>query len=176
MPTNPPSPPGLADDSSAAGDLGKDYSNTLSAALRFLSYRPRSETEVRRRLSHRHLPQAIDRVIFLLKQNRYLDDAAFAELWRRSREQRRPRSRRALQQELRNFGVEPEVIEKALEGFDSAANAHRAGQKPAARLAAKGASPDLFRRKIGAHLQRRGFEYSVATETVNRLWQELTEN
>ena len=173
IPTDTLSQPGLAGDSTPATATGPEYSQALNAALRFLSYRPRSEAEVRRRLSRRYFPPIIDRVILFLQQNRYLDDAAFAQLWRRGREQRRPRGRRALQQELRQLGVEREVIEEALEGFDAPANAYKAGQKLAARLVDKDAALDLFRHKVGAHLQRRGFEYSVVTETVNRLWQEL---
>ena len=151
---------------------GKEYPKALNAALHFLTYRPRSESEVRRRLSRRYLPDVIERVILFLRQNRYLDDAAFAQLWRRSREQSRPKGRRAVEYELRQFRVDREVIEEALEGFDDRANAYKVAQKPAARLAAKDSSREVFRRKIGALLQRRGFGYSVVAETVDRLWQE----
>ncbi len=173
IPKNTPASPGWAEDSAPASASGKEYPQARDAALRFLSYRPRSEAEVRRRLSRHYCPRVIDQVILFLQQNRYLDDAAFAQMWRRSREQRRPRGRRALQQELMQFGVDRDIIEEALEGFDAAANAYKAGQRPAARLAAKGSPPDVFKRKIGAHLRRRGFKCSVITETVNRLWQEL---
>ena len=159
--------------SNQAGPAGEDYSAAFAAALYFLSYRPRSEHEVRRRLARNYPAPVIERVMASLQQYGYLDDAAFAQLWRRAREQRRPRGVRALQQELRQFGVAKEVIAEALEGYDSEGNAYRAALKPARRLAAKGESPELFRRRLSAHLLRRGFEYSVVSGTVNRLWQEL---
>lgn len=148
------------------------YPEALNAALRLLSYRPRSVAEVRRRLARKWPPPVIDRVILFLQEHNYLDDAAFAQLWRRGREQRKPRGQRALQQELRQLGVAREVIEEALEDFDAPANAYNAGQKLAARLVGRGADAEQFRRKVSAHLQRRGFDYGVIAATTRRLWAE----
>ena len=77
-----------------------------------------------------------------------------------------------MQQELRQLGVDREVIAEALEGFDAPANAYKAGQKLAARLAGQGVAEELFRRKVSAHLQRRGFDYGVTAATVRQLWAE----
>ena len=148
------------------------YPEALNAALRLLSYRPRSVAEVRRRLARKWPPPVIDRVVLFLQEHNYLDDAAFAQLWRRGREQRKPRGPRALRQELRQLGVDREVIEEALEDFDAPANAHKAGQKLAARLAGQGVAEEVFRRKVSAHLQRRGFDYAVIAATVRQLWSE----
>lgn len=156
----------------AAPSPESEYPAALNAALRLLSYRPRSVAEVRRRLAKKWPPPVIDRVILFLQEHNYLDDAAFAQLWRRGREQRKPRGQRALQQELRQLGVDREVIEEALEGFDAPANAYKAGQKLAARLAGQGVAAELFRRKVSAHLQRRGFDYGVTAATVRQLWAE----
>lgn len=156
--------------------IESQYPDALNAALRFISYRPRSVAEVRRRLSQKWPPPVIDRVIEFLQEHSYLDDAAFAQLWRRGREQRKPRGQRALQQELRQLGVDREVIAEALEGFDAPANAYKAAAKPAARLAGKGVSEELFRRKVSGLLQRRGFDYSVISATVNQLWAEAAAN
>ena len=155
-----------------AADPQAQYPDALNAALRFIAYRPRSVAEVRRRLTRQWPPPVIDRVIQFLQEHSYLDDAAFAQLWRRGREQRKPRGQRALQQELRQLGVDREVIAEALAGFDASANAYKAAAKPAARLLAKGVDGEQFRRKVSGLLQRRGFDYSVISATVNQLWPE----
>ena len=145
----------------------------LAAGLRLLAYRARSEAEVRNRLARRFTPEAVDRAVALLKTRRFLDDAEFARGWRESRERRRPRGEAALRQELLQRGVAPDVIEEALEGFDAASNAYRAGSKLARRISA--ATGQDFRRRLWAHLQRKGFKQGVVRETVERLWQELPE-
>ncbi len=71
------------------------------------------------------------------------------------------------------LGVATEVIDEVLDGMDEEANAYRAGQKMARRLGEKKCSPEDFRRLMRAHLERRGFAYSLLADTVSRLWQEL---
>lgn len=159
-----------------AADPENQYPAALSAALRFIAYRPRSVAEVRRRLARQWPPPVNDRVIHFLQENNYLDDAAFAQLWRRGREQRKPRGQRALRSELRQLGVDREIIDETLADFDAPTNAYKAAAKPAARLLSKGVDAEQFRRKLSAHLQRRGFDYSVITPTVNQLWNETAAN
>jgi regulatory protein len=167
---NNPHPPDTTGDEA----IPDQYPKARDAALNFLSYRARSEAEVRRRLSRSYPDEVIDRVILFLQKHGYLNDAAFAQLWRQAREHRHPKGRRALQHELLRFGIDREVIEEALEGFDAGTNAYNACRRIAARLAAKGLSQALFRQKLGPYLQRRGFNYGVISETMNLLWQELT--
>ena len=150
------------------------YASARDAALRFLSFRPRSEAEVRRRLLHRYPPQTIDRVIVALREQRYLDDAAFARQWRLNRERHRPRSRGILRQELVRLGVPEEIANEALEGFDAEDNAYRAGRKLALRLA--GSDYPRFRQRLWDYLRRRGFGGALVGETVERLWRELADS
>ncbi len=150
-----------------------DYVSATRSALHLLSYRARSEAEVRRRLSRRHQAHTIDSVIETLKAQGYLDDAAFARQWRSQRERRRPRGQALLRQELTRLGVSAEVVRDALEDFNAGDNAYRAAQGLATRLAGKD-HPE-FRRRLWAHLQRRGFDHGVIGETVRALWQEHME-
>ena len=145
------------------------------AALRFLAYRPRSEAEVRRRLLDRFPELLVERVVQRLKAQHLLDDASFASQWRRNREQHRPRAKGLVRQELRRLGVPTEVADQALEGFDDASNAYRAGQRLARRLAGAHDQESDFRRRLGEHLRRRGFGYALAAQTAARLWRELAD-
>ena len=143
----------------------------LDAAYRYLSYRPRSEFEMRVWLGRKgHGSRTIENTLSALKAKGLLDDLAFARFWRESRESSSPRSRAALRSELRQKGIDPDVVDEALDGVDEEAAAYRAAQKKAARLAT--VDHDDFRTRLSAVLRRRGFSYEVTEHTVNRLWQE----
>ena len=142
-------------------------------ALRFLSYRARSEAEVRRRLSRKYSQGVVEDVLEALRRQNLLDDLAFAMQWRASRERFKPRAGRLVRQELRGFGVPAEVIEDCLAGFDDEANAARAAGSFARRLAGRDSDWSEFRGKLTAHLQRRGFASWLVAEAVGRAWEEL---
>lgn len=148
------------------------FQRCLNAALRFLSYRPRSEAETRMRLRRGFDEETIDRVILQLKARQMIDDVAFARFWRENRESFSPRSERMLKLELRRKGIAAEVIDEVLEGIDEDEDAYRAAQKKARSLSQE--DYDTFRRKLGAFLRRRGFSYEVANHALERLWRDAT--
>ena len=115
----------------------------------------------------------VEQVVANLKSQGYLDDAAFAHEWRSNRERNRPRGQGLLRQELLRLGVAPDVVREALEDFDAGENAYRAGLNLVSRLA--GTDYSEFRRRVWAHLQRRGFEAAAISEAVQRLWRELAD-
>ncbi|SVA59980.1 uncharacterized protein METZ01_LOCUS112834, partial [marine metagenome] len=65
----------------------------------------------------------------LLKSKKFLDDRNFAEYWIQLRGKHRPRSRKILEQELCNLGVERETIVPLLEAVDDYTTALRSGKK-----------------------------------------------
>ena len=142
-------------------------------AIRFLAHRMRSNAEVRRRLERTYSSDIVEQVLEELKAQRYLDDATFAQEWRENRERLRPRSQFVIRRELMRLGVEPEVIQGALEGFDANDNAYRAGLTLANRLA--GSDYARFRQRLWPFLQRRGFDRSVIHDVVHQLWQDLAD-
>lgn len=152
---------------------GGTLAQAWEAALRLLAHRGRSESEVSRRLSGRFSPEIICRTVAALKARGYLDDAAFARHWRASRERVRPRGEALIRRELLGLGVASDIVVDALQNFDAYSNAYRAGEKLARRLPADD-FPE-FRRRLWAHLQRRGFHSGVISEVVQDLWRELTE-
>jgi regulatory protein len=147
----------------------------LDVAYRYLSYRPRSEFEMGVWLERKGFGRrTIASTLSTLKAKGLLDDLAFARFWRESRESSSPRSRAALRAELRQKGIDPDIVAEALDGVDEEAAAYRAAQKKASRLAA--VDHDDFRTRLSAVLRRRGFSYDVTEHTVNRLWQESVKN
>ncbi len=144
-------------------------------ALRFLSYRPRSETEVQRKLNDQGYDEAvISATIGRMKDNGYLGDNQFASAWVENRAELHPRSKRMLAMELRQKGVEEEVIEQALENTeDEDVLAVQAAQKYARRLS--GVDWETFRRRLGAYLMRRGFSYGTISPILRQIWDETQE-
>ncbi len=143
----------------------------LNAAFQFLSVRPRSRSEMVQRLTKRGFAEPeIEQTITRLKSINLLDDAAFAEYWKENRTSFRPRSQRMLKSELRQKGVETEVVNAAISGIDETANAYRAALVRARTLQL--VDYPLFCKKLGGFLHRRGFSYSVIHSTVKQVWQE----
>ncbi len=148
--------------------------DAMGAALRLLSYRPRSETELRQRLARRGAPPAlVDSTLERLRELGLVDDAAFAQAWVEGRERASPRGRRLLHQELRAKGVDSDASREVVEGVDEAEAALRASARRAASLQRLPGAE--FRRRLGDFLRRRGFDYETIRVTVERRWRELAE-
>jgi regulatory protein len=143
------------------------------AALRFLSYRARSEAEVRRRLLRRYPAEMVEAVVVQLREQQLLDDTAFARQWRNNRERHRPRASRLVQQELQRMGVSAEVAREALDGFDDQTNAYAAALRYAGRLSARGYPAEELRRRLWSHLRQRGFGFGDIRGAVDRVLAEL---
>jgi regulatory protein len=147
------------------------HASSLNSALRLLSQRPRSEAEIRTRLRRRGYDAGtIEQVLVKLRERKLLDDLAFAQFWRESRENFRPRSRRLIELELRQKGVDAEAIAEVTAAVDDELGAYKAAQKKARSLA--GLDYHSFRKRLGAFLRQRGFAYELINITIERIWQE----
>ena len=142
-----------------------------AAAERLLSYRPRSEAELRSRLERRGFTtEVIEKTVSRLKDRQLLDDSAFARFWQENRGAFRPQSRRLTELELMRKGVPRATVAEATQNMDDGEAAYRAALKRARR-------PDetdynTFRRRTGDYLRRRGFDYSVINQTISTIWKE----
>jgi regulatory protein len=141
-------------------------------ALRLVSSRERSESELRTYLRRHKTPEdVLERTLARLREHRHADDAKFARAWVENRNTFRPRGRSALAWELRGKGIAAEVAEMALSGIDESTLAHHAGLKKARQLST--ADWQAFRTKVSAYLARRGFPTSIIASTVSGLWTEM---
>ena len=139
--------------------------------MRYLSYRPRSEAEVRTRLLERFPPTTVEQALADLRRQDLLDDAKFAAQWTRSRDVHNPRSAWAVKRELLAKGVDAEVAEEAVDDVDDEETAYRLGLQQARKMA--GVDLQTFRRRLWGYLKRRGFADSLSRKTISRLWNEL---
>ncbi len=147
------------------------HERAFQQALLFLSYRDRSEAEIRQNLRRHEIPEpVIEQTLERLKQEGLANDHQFALAWVENRSAFRPRSRRMLAMELRQKGLSREAISSATEGMDDEALAYEAAQKKVSRL--KNLEWNDFRKKLGDFLGRRGFSYSVIAPVITRIWNE----
>jgi regulatory protein len=140
-------------------------------AMLFLSYRARSESEIRKNLRKHEIPEpVIEQTLERLRQDGLANDNQFARAWVENRTMFRPRSRRLMAMELRQKGLNEEAVSSAVASVDDEALAYEAAQKRATRF--KGLEWNEFRKKLSDFLARRGFSYSVIAPVVNRIWNE----
>jgi regulatory protein len=144
-------------------------------AMLFLSYRARSESEIRQNLRKHEIPEAvIEETIERLRLDGLANDKEFASAWVENRTTFRPRSRRMMTLELKQKGLDEEAIQSAMQDVDDEASAYEAAQKRAARF--KGLDWNDFRKKLSEFLARRGYSYSVIAPVVTRVWNEAHMN
>jgi regulatory protein len=140
-------------------------------AMLFLSYRARSESEIRQNLRKHEIPDpVIEQTLERLRQDGLANDNQFAQAWVENRSTFRPRSRRMMAMELRQKGLNAEAVSSAVANVDDEALAYEAAQKRVARY--KGLEWNEFRKKLSDFLARRGFSYSVIAPVVTRMWNE----
>ncbi len=147
----------------------------LNAAVHYLSYRPRSESEMRERLQQRGFDnQSIEAALTRLKEQALIDDTAFARFWKDNRQTFSPRSQWLTRRELRQKGIAADTIDGVVSEIDDQESAYRAALNKAHRLPRTDRSN--FRRRLSYYLKSRGFNYEVINHTVERLWQEPGSN
>ncbi len=148
------------------------YQTCLNTAMNFLGYRPRSEAEVRQRLYRRGFSNDIvSRVLARLKEQKLVDDSAFAKYWTDNRLAFNPRSKRLIKLELRQKGINTETIDEIADELDDEESAYKVGLKKARFLTSL--SYDEFCNYLYNYLRRRGFSYDVISCVEARIWSEL---
>lgn len=143
-------------------------------ALVLFKYRPRTETEVRSKLSKKSIsPEDLEQVIERLKQQHLLDDRQFAIDWVENRTEFRPRSRRALEFELRQHGVEGDIIQDAVAEVDDEQLAYLLATRKMRKY--QELDWNEIRLKIARYLNQRGFSFDTIRDVTNHIRNEMQE-
>ena len=147
----------------------------VNRAIDFLSYRPRSSEEVRQNLVKKDIPETVVSIAMeRLQDLGYLDDLAFARFWIENRDTFKPRAPRALRFELRQKGIGDDILEPLFEEIlDVQDSAYRVAMKQIRQY--KGKTRQEFKHKLSGKLQRRGFDYGIIKDVIQRLFEELDE-
>ncbi|WMT39135.1 RecX family transcriptional regulator [Paenibacillus sp. D2_2] len=141
-------------------------------ALKYLSRKPRTSFEIASRLKEKGWSEdTIGDVIERLIQERWINDAAYAQEWAGQRLRSRGKGKAWIRHELRQKGISKPLIEEALgqvseeDEYDSAMQlAQRKWRTTSGETADK-------KRKIGAFLMRRGFSGQLVGKVVRELVQ-----
>lgn len=140
-------------------------------ALRQLTAAPRSRAQLEDAMARKDVPPEVAaRVLDRFTEVGLVDDVAYAEMLVRTRHSERGLARRALEQELRRKGIEPEVAAVALEQVDEEderAAAHRLAEKKA--RSTRGLDPQVRRRRLAGMLARKGFSGGVAMRAIDEV-------
>ena len=163
----------LTDEKIATLQQQESQEAALQRAMLLLSYRPRSEAEIREKLNSAGFePEVIAHALERLRTTGLVRDEGFAHEWVENRGAFRPRSRKMLAYELRRKGVAEETIQQALANASEDDDlAYQAAIRYARKLV--GTEWDEFRRRLMSFLARRGFSYETAAPVIHQVWQEL---
>jgi regulatory protein len=147
------------------------YEKLVNAAIRFVSFRPRSQKELSdflgKKLTRWKVSGAglIAKVIGRMEELGYVDDVKFAEWWVDQRTAFKPKGNRYIQMELRGKGVPDAVIASVLASRGSVSLLEAARQAIAKKMPLWAKLPSMERKKkIYEYLARRGFDSSTISK------------
>ncbi|GJL77658.1 MAG: hypothetical protein NPINA01_06470 [Nitrospinaceae bacterium] len=143
-----------------------------SVALKYLSYRDRSEFEIRERLARKDFAKAtIQSTIDWLIRLGYLNDERFALSWSRSRVSAKKFGEHRMRKELSAKGLATGIIEKTLRTIYSETNERDLAQSLAKKKLSllKGVDSKSQSRRLAQYLQRKGFPSDTVFKTVKEL-------
>ncbi|HSX40199.1 MAG TPA: RecX family transcriptional regulator [Candidatus Saccharimonadales bacterium] len=158
----------------------EEFEKYFNKALRFLSYRPRSEKEIRDNLkfkSRKSRKKAdevdeviIDRIINQLKELKFVDDEQFTRWWIEQRSEFRPKSMRIIKMELKQKGIDQDTIVQVLQNpeFKVQNDLDKAKSLVQKQLRKYERFEPLERKqKLAQYLGRRGFDWETIKQAVD---------
>lgn len=140
-------------------------------ALRFLSIRPRSIAEIKKKLEEKkYTPKIIRKTIVWLKKEELLNDKKFAKMWVQNRKNFHPLGKFRLSLELRKKQVPLKIIEKEISGIKEKQEVKEAKELAKKRVKLyKDQDKYKKREKIIAFLQRRGYGWDVIKGAIEKI-------
>ncbi|AGL01330.1 regulatory protein RecX [Desulfoscipio gibsoniae] len=145
----------------------KDIQMAKEKCFNLLTYRPRTEYELKCRLKQAGFDTAvIENTISTLQRTGLINDGLFAREWVRWRLSVKPVGREYLRSELRQKGIDSAIVEASLHDYDTGDEFEKAlalARKRAGRCS------KLTWRRLAGYLGRRGFSHDVVTKVCNML-------
>ena len=139
-----------------------------NAALRLISYRPRTERELRDRLREKEYPDTdIVATIEDLKRSGLVNDAEFARTYLRDALALRPKGKLALKRKLLLLGLDKSIVEESLQEVFSEVNQEDAALEAARRFLRKSGGkkrtedPAAIRNRLANYLARQGYGWDT---------------
>jgi regulatory protein len=153
------------DDSDSAPALSpeKQESRARNVLLYQLSKSAKSKDQCRKILANRGIDSEIaEKVLDRFEEAQIIDDAVFARAFTNSRIRGKGLARNAIARELREKGIEDQLIEVALVELDSESELERATELAVNRIRRMGHLDQLvIRRRLSGFLARKGYSGSI---------------
>jgi len=146
-----------------------NFKSAKFAAIKYLSYKLRSEMEVRTRLSSLDYDSDIvNQTIKELKSMGYINDVMFVQKYIYDRSKLKPQSKKMLKYDLKSKGIPEEIIDQILDNWEMDEVSIAAGL-----IKRKFGKYDIFSQKILKRVQfflfHRGFSYETIMEALRSL-------
>jgi len=150
------------------------FARYYNLSLRYLSYRPRSDKEVLDYLREKQkkTPNLTDEIVYKirgkLQEYKFINDSEFTKFWVEQRTKFKNKPIRVIKYELKQKGIDHELIDEVLANTDS----KDLDVKSARKLASKkmdfyrNLDPKKRREKVINHLLRKGFNFDVVKNVV----------
>jgi regulatory protein len=147
------------------------HSEARNIVLNQLNFMPRSRKELETTLAKRHIePDVAKSVLDRFEEIGTVDDVAFAELLIRSRCNTKRVSRSVLRQQLRQKGVDQEIIEGALMVITDDDELRMATELVERKARAMSRlEPEVRKRRLFSLLARKGYNTSIALRVISDL-------
>jgi regulatory protein len=157
-------------------ETDEEYVDAKQKAFDYLAYKPRTETEVRRKLRKKDISSSvIEDVIARLYELEYIDDESYAHDYAHNRFSSKKYGPARIRRELKERGVDRHLADAAVDELfaevDATAAAWKHAEKRWPRLADED-DPRRRRQKMYRYLRRRGF----TSDTIRPILDELEQS
>lgn len=145
-----------------------EYGLVLDKALKFLSFRPRSEKELKDWFKRKEVGDETQKLVLKkLKHLKLLNDEEFAKWWMEQRTQFHPSGMRLVKMELKQKGISDEIINELRAKIQDTSEielARKVLEKKLPRL--KNYKGLELKKKLQMILAQRGFSWEVIKEVI----------
>jgi regulatory protein len=150
-----------------------DFEKFYKAAIRFLSFRPRSEKELSDYLMKKKCDDlTAKRIIESLTRDKFLNDEEFVRWWVEQRTILKPKASRVIKFELKQKGISKDLIDSFFENEESSTSdftkALALAEKKMVRLVKLEDKRKIYE-KLGRFLASKGFDWDTIKEVIDQV-------
>ena len=151
-----------------------DFEKFYKASINFLSFRPRSEKEMRDYLTKKKCDGVIsEKIIQSLLRTKFIDDEEFARRFVEQRTKIKPKANRVIKYELKQKGIARELIDQLFEDKEESqtsdfAKALELADRKLDKIHDR-ADKYKVREKLGRYLASKGFDWDTVKEVIDKV-------
>ncbi len=146
-----------------------EYTFGKNVAYKFLSYRQRSEKEIRAKLKEKKIqPATIEKIIKYLRELKYLDDELFSKMYLQSQLLNKPAGKRLLKMKMLEKGISKDTADKILKENYNEEDEIKAAKLLLSKYTKRIKKKDEkeIKKKCFQYLISRGFDFEIAKQVI----------